>query len=733
MNIFEKRPLGLVLCAVLSGFSLFALLSPLMRAILVGFAIALILFSFVFKRENALLKIISISLLTSFVASFLYFDVHFYPTELYGDEVEISGRVLDAEKSSDAYQSLILKTTDINSEKQSLKMSVNVYGYYDEIKPGSYIAFTAEVEGLSKSEGFNFKQYYTSRGICATADINSFTLKSVDKTPISYKCKLIRERISERSESLSNVKAGSMLSALLLGERDRLSGQLNLDFLRTGITHILALSGTHVVILAAAVDRMLAIFRMDKKYRLLLGCVFTFLFMALTGFPLSVCRAGIMLILSTLLFLLTGCKDSITSLLMASALIIIVSPYASQDVGLWLSILATFGILIAAEILNENYSYEDGGIKAIRYVLLSLMYSLFAISATVIVSTLCFTGTSVLGAVATLVFSVLTELYVYVGIAMLLFGNVVPIGKLMIIFEDFISNLVGRMSDLSFAYSSSEFSLVKALFITLGIAFAVFALAKIERKKLYLTSLCILFVFANVLPIGMTNQKKSRDQFLVSCSYYDSVLLRENGKTLLFDISNSSKNAAYNNNYLLIKENVVELDCYAVANYYDSLPESLDKVLSSNLVKEVKLPMPRSDKEENIAIEVFRSLSDYRTTLSFYEDLVGINFFCIDIIVPFRTNNLSAILFKRNEEIYTYLSEGLLEAMPKAYELMYVSDYIIFGSYGEAYTNQITVDEYDKRLKAVVSFDRRIEFDTSSTEWQSPKLYIGKDQFYFYK
>jgi predicted membrane metal-binding protein len=66
-----------------------------------------------------------------------------------------------------------------------------------------------------------------------------------------------------------------------------------------------------------------------------------------------------MLILSTVLFLLTGCKDGITSLFMASTIIILVTPYASQDVGLWLSILATFGIIVAVEMLNENYRYED--------------------------------------------------------------------------------------------------------------------------------------------------------------------------------------------------------------------------------------------------------------------------------------------------------------------------------------------------------------------------------------
>ncbi|MBE6537265.1 MAG: ComEC/Rec2 family competence protein [Ruminococcaceae bacterium] len=733
MNIFEKRPLGLILCVILGGFSLFSFLSPLMRAICIAFSISFIIFAFVIKRFDTLIKIVSIGLLSSFLVSFLYFDVCFYPKELYGESTEFTAKVLDVDKKSDNLQSIKVKTRTVDSKKKSLKLNINVYGKYDEIKPGSIITFTAEPEELEKGEDFNFKNYYTSRGISATADISYFEIEGVGREPIGYKCKLIREWISQRAESLSNKRAGSMLSALLLGERDRLSGQLNLDFLRTGITHILALSGTHVVLLAAAVNKFLALFHVDKKYRLIAGSVFTFLFMALTGFPLSVCRAGIMLILSTILFLITGCRDSITSLMMASALIILVTPYAAFDVGLWLSILATGGILVAVEILNENYSYEEGGKRFFRYVWLSFLYSLFAISATVILSTLCFTGTSVVSALATFVFSILTEFYVYLGIIVLFVGRIIPLGKLLILFEELISDLVGNLSDLSFAYSSSEFPIVQTLFIILGISFAVFAFAPIKRKALYLTYLSVLFVFANALPIGLTKQIKSRDMLACVHDGYDKILIRKNEEVALIDISNSSKSTAYANNYLLVEERIVELECYVVTNYYDALPNSLNKVLSSNLVKEVKLPKALNDEQHEIALKCFGIIEEYRTELSFYEDTLPTRVLDFEMMIPFRSYNMSAVLLKNGNELYSYLSKGLLQYVKDSHQLLQVSDYMIFGGYGKAYTRPITIDSFDKRLKTVVSFDTEIDFDVSRTTWQPPKLYFTESKFYFYK
>ena len=733
MNILDKRPLGLILCVILGGFSVFVFLSPLIRSLLVAFAISFSILAFSLFKRNTLLKIASLALLFSIFASFLYFDVSFYPNKLYGKDSEIVARVLDVNSSSEGYQSLTVRVKTVDSNKKRIKLNVNVYGMYDEIKPGSIVKFKTEIEELKSDESFNFKQYYTSRGISASADITHYSVEGFEKEPLSYKCKLMRENIAKRAESLSNLHAGSMLSALLLGERDRLTGQLNLDFLRTGITHILALSGTHVVLLAAAVNKILSLFHINKKYRLVIGCVFVAMFMALTGFPLSVCRAGVMLILSTLLFLLTGCKDGITSLLMASVLIIAVTPYASQDVGLWLSILATAGILVAGEMLNENYSYETGLKRTVRYVFLSFAFSLFAISATVILSMLCFTGMSVMGAFATFVFSILTEIYVYVGIAMLIFGNIIPIGKILILCEEIIANSVGFLSDLPFSYSSSEFAVVKIMFLTLGISFAVFAFAKIKHKRVYLTCLCILFVFANIIPIGMTEQVKQRDTMLFASDSYDRIFIRTDEETLLFDVSNSSKSSAYINNSLLIEEKVVELDYYIVANYGERLTEGINKVLSSNLVKEVKLPKPKNDAEHNIALDVFRLMEDYRTNLSFYDDTEGFTAAGFEILIPHRADNLVSILFRRNDEIYTYISEGLLEDSPSAEDLLYVSNYIVFGGYGRECTKMKYIDDFDKRLKVIASYDKHIDFDLSYTPWEPPKLYLPKSKFYFYK
>ena len=42
---------------------------------------------------------------------------------------------------------------------------------------------------------------------------------------------------------------------------------------------------------------------------------------------------------------------------------------------------------------------------------------------------------------------------------------------------------------------------------------------------------------------------------------------------------------------------------------------------------------------------------------------------------------------------------------------MYVSDYVIFGDYGTAYSRNKTVYDCSERLKTVISFNKHLSFD----------------------
>lgn len=735
MKLFNKRPLGLVLFILLSGFSIFALGSTIFKIVALCISFSLCFFSFFIKRfKGTLPKLACFTLLISFLASHVYFNYVFYPTEYFEKDTKIIAEIENVDVKSESFAILDLKTRKIDSENESYKIKLNLYGYHNSVKVGNAIEFETKLKEFGTDSNFDFKQFYTSRGFSATADATDFKIVGTETSNLLYRFSQIRKSITEKAVKLSNAEAGSMLGALLLGERDILPNQVRLDFTRIGITHILSLSGMHVAILMGGLDRLLYLLRIKRTSRLLCGCFAAFIFMGLTGFPLTVCRAGIMLIISSLLFIITGSKDSVTSLFVSATLIITASPYAALDIGLWLSVIATLGILVAGEIMNEKYS-DDRGIKRfIGGLKTSLIFSLFAVSSSAVISALSFSGVSAISIFSTLIFSVLVEAFVYLGIAVLLIGEVIPIGKLLIYVSDILYELAANLSDLPLIYGSVEFTIVKIAFISLCVAFALFAILDIKKRKLFIGGIATLFCIATVLSIGITELYKNDDVFVCFNDSSERILIKSNGESLLYDASQHRKADGYTSRQILSDSKICELDYYMIANYTDYTTDSIEIILTNFKVKKILLPVPRGKSEDESALEIWEKLSNFRTEAVFYSDTEIFCFGEYEILTPFRTNKETcfATTFKRGEVIYTYFSSGILEYSPSAEELLYVSNSVIFGDYGTAYTKVKIIDEFSDKLKSAVIFDDKLYFDLKYAEGIYPKVYYPKQKHVIY-
>ncbi len=717
MNIFHKRPLGLILSITLGGFSLFAVLPSVIRVILFLVSLLLTLLSLCFNiPKTKFPKIALLSLLISFTLSFIYFEFLFYPKEYYGTESEVTAEVTSIKISSNNLQILDLETISIGDKKCSYNIKLNLYGNQETITVGSVVKFKSEISEFSGDGSFDFKSYYTSRGFSASAETAEIEIIDQNTPSISHHFEEVRMMIYERAKEYTNDSAAALFTALLLGERDMLSPQISLDFTRIGISHILALSGMHLAILFALLEKIFRMLRIGKIPRTILECIFCIGFMALTGFPLSVCRAGIMLIISSILFLLSGSKDSFTSLLLSLFIIIFITPYAALDIGLWLSVAATAGILLSSEIVHEKYG-ERKGIKHLLYETgISLLFSLFAVSATSAISVLNFNSVSLLSIISTLIFSILTELYVYVGIIVLIIGGIIPTGKLLIGFEAFISGAAAFLAELPFISASTSFLSVKIAFVILSLLLAALAVFKINKKNLLIIIIASAYIFVSVFALIMTERALDDDAMISYDSGADKILLKSDGEVMLFDHSLYTKSQAYSNTEILNSEGITTLDCYFVAAYSENLPESIPIILSKIATKKLMLPLPQTLDEEYIAEDIFVSLEDFRVEISFYEDKTRIPFGNFEILIPYRDSEYKslAVTFKTEDKIYSYISKGTLEYIPISYELLYVSNTVVFGTYGKGYSENTFITNYGDVLENVILYDK--------------KIYIGKSE-----
>ena len=410
MKLFDKRPLSLILCVMLGGFVVFSYNSSALKATVLIISLLLLSFSYSLRltlRHKIILLMSSFGLIISMLFSYIYFDMWFRAYERFDGEVTVSAVISDVKLSEYNTNTYILETENINGEplsKYSLSMNLPAEDS-NGLSPGVKVTVKGSLSDFVYENGSDTSIYNFSRGINARLTEIS-DIKIVDKgtEPLRARIAFIRSYITRHAIMLSDSDTGSLLCALLFGERDTLSDDVRLDFKRIGISHILALSGMHLTILSFGLNKLLSTLRVGKNTRVVTVILFTVIYMAFTGFSVSVVRAGIMLIISSLLFLLWHGHDSVTSLAISVSIICLVTPYAIFDVALWLSAFATLGVIMFGEYYSTLTKPKGRSEKAVRVITSSLGTTLFAVGATALITSVAFKSFSLVTPITTLVF-----------------------------------------------------------------------------------------------------------------------------------------------------------------------------------------------------------------------------------------------------------------------------------------------------------------------------------------
>lgn len=177
-----------------------------------------------------------------------------------------------------------------------------------------------------------------------------------------FTARLIRWRafLADRIHAFAPGETGAVLAAMLVGDRSRLSAGLNVSFRRSGLSHLLVVSGLHLVILSRMVWLFLAPFvRERRRAFFLIG--FCWGFALLTGAGSSVVRAAVMLTLAQIGDLLGRRGDTLTSLSVAGVLMAVQNPGAILTASFQLSFGAVAGIALLSAPIERLLAGEAPG------------------------------------------------------------------------------------------------------------------------------------------------------------------------------------------------------------------------------------------------------------------------------------------------------------------------------------------------------------------------------------
>lgn len=146
---------------------------------------------------------------------------------------------------------------------------------------------------------------------------------------------------------------GALLQGVLLGERSRVrKTPMESEFRTTGLSHLLAVSGTHLSIVAYLAGTLLSRTRAPRNLRIVMILALAACYVLLTGAPISSIRAFLMAITAGLSGLAGRRGDAIAALCVAVCLVLSVSPAQAFDIGFALSVSAVGGLVVFAPLAS---------------------------------------------------------------------------------------------------------------------------------------------------------------------------------------------------------------------------------------------------------------------------------------------------------------------------------------------------------------------------------------------
>ncbi|MCR5226196.1 MAG: ComEC/Rec2 family competence protein [Eubacterium sp.] len=265
-----------------------------------------------------------------------------------------------ATKASTNFEGTIyIKSNGIAQDTRSKEMFAGDFG-----EPGTYLIVRGKLEELPGSTNpgsFDMEQYYAGKGIRYELEVSKSEVISGKKNRVvnglyHMKC-WMAERIDDAFLEFAKSEGGSndaaVLKTMILGDKSDLSNETKILYQRSGIIHILAISGLHVGLLASILEWLLVRLKVRKNKAVVIIMIVAVLYGIMTGFSDATMRAVLMLIIGRIAFLVGRTPDLPTSMVEALLIMVIHNPDSLFSTGMLMSYMAVMGVVTGEMLIHQ--------------------------------------------------------------------------------------------------------------------------------------------------------------------------------------------------------------------------------------------------------------------------------------------------------------------------------------------------------------------------------------------
>ncbi len=614
MKIFENRPLALACClfAITSLFAMnlqvetkqFLLASELLVLLILLFG--RLFFAMAGKRSLlALLCLLATTL--SLLSSTLFFDLRYARLQNMPQEVyDVRGRVLER-MDGDTVSTLRVQITCINGEDCRFDAVID-FETETALQVGEGFRLKATPRAFSQEDSFDEEALYLPEGVMLrflhTPDTEIVSLG--EDASIRTCASHLNLRLAYRLKNAVGGESGSLSAALLLGNQEWLSGDTSLDFRRTGVSHLLALSGLHLSILIGFLELVLRLLRCPKGLRAAVILLSGLFFLILTGLAVSTCRAYFLLLFLYLGYFLWESYDSFTALSVALVCILTVQPYAILDLSLWMSFLAAASIIVFLPAVSEWIRAMKKPVKRLLGgTVAALAMGCFATLSLMLLSALTFGELSLLSIPVTMILSVPVTLFLVTSLLLLLCPPLSVLSWIPALLGRAILSVVGWGAGLSNVLIPTNDPLTQSLLAGMSATLVLFAVVALRSRRWLLLPifLAVLAVGSSIAVTHLPRHDVWSLQLLQSEMGEIRLYTKRGEAVLIYDTSNAAV-SAYDIRTAALDARCTELDELVICRYDEQLPPFLARLSARIRVRDLHLPTPQDDRETAIAVRL---------------------------------------------------------------------------------------------------------------------------------
>jgi competence protein ComEC len=343
---------------------------------LLGFLIFGILMISLFWQKNKKLVMLGFC--------FLFLTAGFWRQQLAESEI------VYPKEQNIAFTGVVVKEPDIRANNIKLTLKTEeikgkiliTASRYPEYYYGDKLMVSGKLQPAPKFEDFNYRDYLAKEGIYSVmyypkvekiGRSNGFA-NSIMGGILTFKDRLRKSIYQNLSPPQS-----SILGAMILGDKRKISPEWKEKLNRAGVRHITAVSGLHVAVLTTILMTIFLGLNLNRGIAFYSAVILITFFIIMTGIQPSAVRAGIMGGLFLLAQYLGRPNLSVRTIVFAASAMLFFNPLLlMKDVGFQLSFLAMLGIIYLTSLFQRRLSFlPEMGFFNLRSILAMTLAAYF--------------------------------------------------------------------------------------------------------------------------------------------------------------------------------------------------------------------------------------------------------------------------------------------------------------------------------------------------------------------